>query len=97
MKAVAARSLAGLLGPALLVTTLLSASPAWADAIDGDWCYPDGRRFSIRGPEIVTPAGMRMQGRYSRHSFSYLVPQPEPNAGLTVHMILENEDTVRLC
>jgi hypothetical protein len=75
----------------------LLATPAFADAIDGDWCHkPDGRRFSIRGPEIVTPGGKRMEGNYSRHWFSYTAPAPEPGAGQTVFMTLADENTVHL-
>ena len=75
----------------------LFAAPAFADAIDGDWCYkPDGRRFSIRGPDIVTPGGARIQGDYSRHAFSYAVPASEPGAGKTVFMTLLDENTVHL-
>lgn len=79
---------------ALALSTL--AGPALADAIDGNWCHTDGRRFSIRGPEIVTPGGKRMEGSYSRHWFSYTVPTPEPGAGQTVYMALANENTVYL-
>ena len=75
----------------------LFAAPAFADAIDGDWCHrPDGRRFSIRGPDIVTPGGAHLQGDYRRHSFSYAVPAPEPGAGKTVFMMLLDENTVHL-
>jgi hypothetical protein len=70
------------------------AGPAFADAIDGNWCHNDGRRFSIRGPEIVTPGGRAMEGNYSRHWFSYVVPIPEPGAGETIFMTLLNENTV---
>jgi hypothetical protein len=31
-----------------------------ADVIDGDWCRGDGKRMKIRGPEIVTPGGNRV-------------------------------------
>jgi hypothetical protein len=72
------------------------AGPAFADAIDGNWCHSDGRRFSIRGPEIVTPGGKKMEGDYGRHAFSYAVPAPEPGAGQTVFMTLANENTVHL-
>ena len=72
------------------------AGPAFADAIDGDWCHSDGRRFSIRGPEIVTPGGKRMEGNYSRHWFSYTAPASEPGAGQTIFMTLANENTVYL-
>ena len=80
---------------AMLCLTLL-AGPALADAIDGNWCHSDGRRFSIRGPEIVTPGGKRMEGNYSRHWFSYTAPAPEPGAGKTIFMTLADENTVHL-
>ncbi len=72
------------------------AGPAIADAIDGNWCHTDGRRFSIRGPEIVTPGGKQMTGDYSRHAFSYAVPAPERGVGQTIFMTLANENTVYL-
>jgi hypothetical protein len=72
------------------------AGPAFADAIDGNWCHTDGRRFSIRGPEIITPGGTRMEGNYSRHWFSYTAPVPEPSAGQTIFMTLADENTVYL-
>ena len=73
-----------------------TAVPARADAIDGDWCQSDGRHFSIRGPDIVTPAGARMQGDYGRHFFSYRPPAPERGAGGAISMRLVNENTVHL-
>jgi hypothetical protein len=80
--------------PALALAML--AGPAVADVIDGNWCHSDGRRFTIRGPEIVTPGGKRMEGNYSRHWFSYTAPAPEPGAGQTIVMTLANENTVHL-
>jgi len=80
---------------AALVLAML-AGPAFADAIDGNWCHSDGRRITIRGSEIVTPGGKRMEGNYSRHWFSYTVPAPEPDAGQTIVMTLANENTVHL-
>ena len=74
----------------------LAGAPAFADAIDGDWCHKDGRRFSIRGPALVTPGGKNMQGDYGRHEFSYVVPAPEPGSGQTVFMALLNENTVEM-
>jgi hypothetical protein len=83
-----------------IVTALafvLVAAPALADALDGDWCHPeDGRRLTIRGPEIVTPGGKKMQGDYGRHTFSYVVPAPEPGAGETVFMVQINEERVQV-
>ncbi len=84
-----------------LLKTILSAaalilmtSPVFADSIDGSWCHKDGRHFSIRGPEIVTPGGIRMEGSYSRHGFSYKTPALEAGAGQTIVMTLANENTV---
>jgi hypothetical protein len=79
-----------------VVASLLLVGPAFADAIDGNWCHSDGRRLSIRGPEIVTPAGKAMEGNYSRHWFSYVVPPPEPGTGQTIYMTLLNENMVHL-
>ena len=75
---------------------LLGAPGAWADKIDGDWCFDDGRHFSIDGPRIVTPLGSHISGDYARHAFSYVVPAPEPAAGQIVRMLLLNENTVDL-
>lgn len=69
---------------------------ASADAIDGDWCFDDGRHFTIRGPAITTPAGIATEGDYRRHSFSYVVPEGEAAAGEPVAMLLLNENTVQL-
>ena len=80
----------------LLCATLLSAASARADAIDGNWCQPDGRHMEIRGPSIVTVGGNGIQGNYTRHAFSYVIPAAEPGAGQTVQMVLLNEDTVQL-
>lgn len=72
----------------------LFAIPAWADAIDGDWCANDGRHFSIRGPAITTPGGNAIQGNYRRHSFSYVAPPGETSAGAAIAMLLLNENQV---
>lgn len=77
---------------ALLSTTVV----ARADAIDGNWCKPDGKHMSIRGPNIVTPTGRHTQGDYDRHAFSYNAPPKDPDAGQTINMILVDEDTVYL-
>ena len=42
---------------------IAGAVPAWADVIDGHWCFTDGERISIQGPAIVTPAGSQHPGR----------------------------------
>jgi hypothetical protein len=83
-----------LVGWALLV--LAGTGPAFADAIDGDWCSDDGRHMTITGSSIVTPGGTRMQGAYTRHSFAYTVPANEPDAGQEVTMRLLSEMAVQV-
>lgn len=74
------------------VFVCLIASPALADAIDGQWCDPKGKHMKIEGPSITTPAGTKMQGDYSRHSFTYVVPAKEPGAGAKIYMQLMGEE-----
>ena len=83
------------LGMALGIS-LAAATSARADAIDGSWCHEGNQRMSINGPSIVTAAGTKTQGDYSRHAFAYVVPAGEPGVGTTVSMILLNEDTMQL-
>ena len=81
---------------------LLAAAVCWpasvrADAIDGDWCNEEGgQRITIQGPAVVTPGGTRIQGDYTRHSFSYTTPSNEPAAGQKVDMVLLNETNVQV-
>ena len=78
------------------LTLLLAAHSARADVIDGSWCLESGMRMMIDGPSIITPAGTRTNGDYSRHFFSYVVPPGDPSAGHTISMQLLNEETVRV-
>ncbi len=83
-------------GPVLLAAAAaFLATPALADAIDGNWCR-QGRQFTIEGPRITTPAGTTTQGDYRRHSFRYEVPPSEDGAGAEIRMMLLNEETVQL-
>ena len=84
------------LGIAASAIIALSPGLARADAIDGNWCSAEGKRMSIEGPAIVTPAGTQTRGDYNRHYFTYQVPPSDPGAGQTVYMALLNENTVRL-
>jgi hypothetical protein len=84
------------LGIGMAFCAFLVGTPARADVIDGDWCHEDGRHFSIAGPSIVTPAGQRTQGDYTRHSFRYTVPANDPGAGQDIFMRLLNEMTLSL-
>ena len=83
---------------ACMFVVAVAACPraALADVIDGNWCYRDGRHFSIRGPDIVTPAGTSAKGNWSRHSFSYKVPPADADAGQTIYMLLQDQNTVAL-
>jgi hypothetical protein len=95
MKTMAPRQRSWVVGIAVAALLVLS-SVARADAIDGEWCYTDGRHMAIQGPRIVTPGGTEMKGDYGRHSFSYIVPEGEPDAGRGISMILVDEYTVHL-
>jgi hypothetical protein len=81
----------GFLAALTSVSVLALASPALADAIDGNWCRADGKRISIDGPAIVTPGGQHAKGDYSRHAFSYVIPGGESGAGATVSIQLLSE------
>jgi hypothetical protein len=83
-------------GVAAGAIALAIANGAAADVIDGDWCNASGRHFSIRGPDIVTPGGIATKGDWTRHSFTYEAPPSEPEAGQTIFMLLQNENTVAL-
>ena len=85
-----------LLACLLVVMATMWSRGAMADVIDGNWCYPDGRHFSIRGPDIVTPAGASAKGNWSRHAFSYQVPPAESDGGRTIYMLLQDQNTVAL-
>jgi hypothetical protein len=84
-----------LLGTAMVLAVALPRA-GLADAIDGEWCFDDGRHMEIRGPDIVTPTGKAIKGDYSRHGFAYVVPAGEADAGQAIEMVLLNEQTLRL-
>ncbi len=83
---------------AILVAAAWPLAPrlARADAIDGNWCSPEGKHFAIKGPTIVTGEGHRAEGDYRRHTFAYTIPAEEPSAGRPVFMVLIDETTLRL-
>jgi len=74
---------------------LVSALPAHADAIDGQWCL-GASHFEIKGPNIRTPGGNDISGNYDRHGFTYVIPANEEGAGTQIVMVLLNEETVHL-
>jgi len=79
-----------------LLIALLIPGAAWADQIDGHWCFNDGRSLSIQGARIVTPGGNKLRGKYDRHGFEYVVPQGEPGAGDTVTMAQLNDNVIHV-
>jgi hypothetical protein len=85
-----------LLAATIAAAAMILGRGALADVIDGNWCYPDGRHFSIRGPDIVTPGGTSAKGSWSRHAFSYQIPLAGADAGQTIYMLLQDQNTVVL-
>lgn len=67
---------------------------AHADSIDGHWCSDAGKRIIIEGPAVTTPAGVRMQGNYSRHGFAFTMPANEADGGAAIDMVLQGEQRV---
>ena len=63
------------------------AGPAFADAIDGDWCN-GANHMEIQGSSIVTPARNKIQGQYFRYRFTYVVPANEPGGGSEIIMVM---------
>jgi|AACY02.16.fsa_nt_gi Ribonucleotide reductase, alpha subunit len=79
-----------------VAAAFLPASQARADAIDGNWCFTNGRTMSIDGPKIRTPFGKLLNGDYDRHAFSYTIPNGEPDSGLVVVMDLIDDETLHV-
>ena len=80
--------------PVAFATLFLTGAPAFADSIDGHWCSGDGRHIQISGVRITTSSGVQMEGSYTRHTFAYVAPAAEPEAGGTVNMQLMGETRV---
>jgi hypothetical protein len=84
-------------GAGALIGLAALTAPGLADSIDGNWCNEKtGKTMQIQGPSIVTPGGSRIEGRYSRHSFAYTVPERETPAGAAVTMGLISENAVQV-
>jgi hypothetical protein len=80
----------------VFITLFAGAVPAFADAIDGDWCSQSGSHFKITGPSIELGAAAPITGDYSRHAFRYASPAGEPDAGSEIQMILQGEHLLHL-
>jgi hypothetical protein len=72
---------------AILAAFALAASPARADAIDGDWCM-GADHMNIDGSTILTPGKNKIAGNYGRYRYTYIVPANEPGAGGEVKMVM---------
>jgi hypothetical protein len=81
---------------AVVAFVFVLASPAVADAIDGDWCGEKGLHLTIKGPEITTPSGVTMKGNYHRHEFSYTAPPGDGDAGMQIYLKLLSEEWMNL-
>lgn len=81
----------------LVAAVALSTLPARANSIDGNWCNAAGtKQMQIAGTMIVTPGGRRLEGRYARHSFTYVASEGEAAAaGATVVLQLVHENQIR--
>jgi hypothetical protein len=64
----------------------------YVQALDGDWCQADGKRLSVKGADVVLPGGKPLRADYARTYASWVVPQGEQNAGMTVTMMLVGSD-----
>lgn len=61
-------------------------------ALDGNWCHPDGKRLTVKGPDVITPAGKSLRAEYARTFASWVIPDGEPSAGTTITMMLIGTD-----
>lgn len=70
--------------------SMFVTAPAFADAIDGQWCHK-GRQVTIEGPLIITPSGKRVNGTFDRHSFSYTIPAGDDHAGEKADLVVQHD------
>lgn len=79
-----------------LVLALVPAA-VWADSVDGTWCSADSSRsIQVSGSDMITPAGNKVTGQYSRHAAAYLIPETEAGAGGSMLIQLLNEDEAQV-
>jgi hypothetical protein len=81
--------------PCAFVALLAGIGPAFADAIDGDWCSVNGGHLRIEGPQIELAPGQVLEGTYQRHAFSYIAPANDPEAGAEIQFVLRSEEEMR--
>ena len=78
--------------PLAVLALLAAAAPALADSIDGHWCDSAGKReMAIEGSHMIMGSA-KIDGAYSRHSFSYTAPDSDPARGIAgLHAAGERE------
>ena len=81
---------------ALSALFAITATPALADRIDGNWCGPSGERMAIDGSDVTTPGGAKVEARYSRHSIEYDVPEDERPREGRIRADQIDDDTIRV-
>ncbi len=75
---------------------LAASLQAAAEAVDGSWCAPDGRRMVVEGTRLLTPGGQIAQGRYSERAFAVVIPEGEWLAGKTLWLERTSPDSLRV-
>lgn len=80
----------------VVILALACALPGAVDAdeIGGDWCADDGRNVRIEFSRIRTPGGVWIDGEYERHSYVFVIPEGETDAGTRVEMQQWSEQEV---
>lgn len=80
----------------LAAVPMLFCVAAHADQIDGDWCSTSGEHLKITDSAITIPSGAEITGTYLRHSFTYVGPQGDPEAGHSISMRQLSDDDMLL-
>lgn len=75
----------------LAAAGMAAADAAHADAIDGAWCSPEGRKLFIEGRTLTLWNGRIIEGEYGRHSFRFIAPDGDPDAGTGLLLTLYGE------
>lgn len=81
---------------AIGIAIVVAASPALADAIDGDWCNGSATMHVEFPSTIRIPSGRDVTGTCGRHACQFTTPAGETNGGTDVLMKLVNEQTMEL-
>jgi hypothetical protein len=78
-----------------ILAAMAAAPSARADALDGDWCSAEGKKLTIKGPEIRLPSGTTLKGDYRRHEFLYQAPAGEDHSGDIAYLAQQSEELMQ--